>query len=84
MIQIAFRREFSDFFAYSATSPDKLGGANQGWQDKSADHGRAHVVDWVECLAHLSHRAFWRLPHKSLRFQSSKRHRMRLNVISSA
>ena len=52
MIEIALRRSFSGVIAYSAASRQELGGAGQGWQDKSADHGRAHVVGWVGHFGH--------------------------------
>ncbi len=47
MIEIALRRSFSGVIARSAASRQVLGGASQGWQDKSADLGRAHVIGWV-------------------------------------
>ena len=83
MNQIALRRDFSGVIVDSSAIRQVLGGAGQGWQDKSADHGRAHVVGCVRHFRHWSHRACWRLSQKSLRFQSIERHRTSLNVISS-
>lgn len=82
MIEIARRRGFSGVIVDSSASRQVFGGASQGWQDKSADLGRAHVVGWVGYFGHRSHGTCWRLPQKSSRFQPSKRHRTRLKVAS--
>ena len=83
MIQIALRRGFSGVIVDSAASRQVLGGASQGWQDKSADLGRAYGVGWVGYFGHSGHQAYWRSPRKCQRIQSSERHRMRLKVASS-
>jgi len=49
-----------------------------GWQDKSADLGRAHVVGWVRLFGHSEGRTCWRAPTKSQGFQRAKRRRMPL------
>ena len=76
MIESALRGSFSGVIACSACGLAVPGSAPaSGWQDKSAAHGRAHVVGWVRFFGHCSHRACWRLPQKSERFQSLKRQR---------
>ena len=84
MIEIARRRGFSGVIVDSSASRQVFGGASQGWQDKSADRGRAHVVGWVGYFGHSGHQAYWRSPQKRQRIQSSERHRTRLKAISSA
>ena len=45
-----------------------------GWQDKSAARGAAHVVGWIEDFRQLTQQQSWRFPRKDQAFQRSKRH----------
>ena len=49
-----------------------------GWQDKSADLRRAHVVGWARFFDHSKRQARWRAPTKSQGFQRAERRRMPL------
>ena len=54
------------------------GNTTNGWQDKSADLGRAHVVGWVRFFDYSKRQTRWRAPTKSQGFQRAERHRMLL------
>ncbi len=49
------------------------GNTTNGRQDKSADHGRAHVVGLVGLFRLLINRACWRLHHKAQGIQRPER-----------
>jgi hypothetical protein len=48
MIEIALRRVESKVLASPTVMGRAQGEVDRGWQDKSADVRRAHVVGWVE------------------------------------
>jgi hypothetical protein len=63
MIQIVLHRSLSLVLACSDVMQWERGDTSHGWQDKSADVRRAHVVGWTElsrpctsCPAGASHR----------------------------
>ena len=49
------------------------GNTTNGRQDKSADHGRAHVVGLVGLFRLWTNRACWRLHHKAQGIQRHER-----------
>jgi len=50
MIEMAFYRSLSWVIACSDVRQWEQGDTSHGWQDKSADVRRAHVVGWVGVL----------------------------------
>lgn len=82
MTQIALRRGLSGIIAHLGGEQTELQCTGRGWQDKSADHGRAHVVGWVGYFRHCDSASRRRLLRKSERFQSPERHRTCLKMSS--
>jgi hypothetical protein len=80
MIEIALRRRLSEIIAHLVVGQSEVQCTDQGLQDKSADHGRAHVVGCFRHFRHWSHLACWRSPQKPQRIQFSDRQRTRLKV----
>jgi hypothetical protein len=75
MIWIAFHRSPSWIVACSDVRLWERGDTSHGWQDKSADVRRAHVVGWIESFGHCDKSACWRPHRKVQRIQRSERHR---------
>jgi hypothetical protein len=75
MIQIALHRNLAGHIARSDVRPWELGDRGHGWQDKSPDLRRGHVVGWIECFAHSTESTCWRSGHKAQRIQCIKRRR---------
>jgi hypothetical protein len=75
MIQIVLHRSLSSRIACSDGMQWKWGDTSHGWQGKSADVRRAHVVGWVEHFRHWDNSASWLSQHKVQRFQGPKRRR---------
>ena len=75
MIQIVLHRRLSLVIACSDGTQWERGDTSHGWQGKSADVRRAHVVGWIEHFRHFDNSACWLLLHKAQRFQAPKRRR---------
>ena len=76
MIQIALHRGFSWVVACSEVRQWERGDTGHGWQGKSADIRRPHVVGWIEHFRHWDNSASWLLRNKAQRFLGSKRRRL--------
>jgi hypothetical protein len=74
MIQIALHRDLSWIIACSDVRQGEQGKISHGWQGKSADVRRAHVVGWVGHFRHWDNSARWLSRNKAQRFQGSKCH----------
>jgi hypothetical protein len=75
MIQIVLHRSLSFIIACSVVKQGERGDIDHGWQDKSPDLRRGHVVGWIECFSALTACACWRTGHKAQRIQCHERHR---------
>jgi hypothetical protein len=75
MIQIALHRSLSGIIARSDERQWKQGDTSHGWQDKSPDLRRGHVVGWIESFGHWDRGACWRSHRKVERIQRTQRHR---------
>lgn len=75
MIQIVLHRSLSWVIACSDGMLREWGDTSHGWQGKSADVRRAHVVGWIEHFKHFDSGACWLSPYKAQRFQGAKRRR---------
>ena len=75
MIQIVLHRSLSLVIACSDGMRWDWGDTSHGWQGKSADVRRAHVVGWIEHFRYSDNSACWLSLHKSQRFQGPKRRR---------
>jgi hypothetical protein len=75
MIQIVLYRNLSLVIAWSDGMQWVRGDTSHGWQDKSPDLRRGHVVGWIECFAHSTESTCWRSGHKAQRIQCIKRRR---------
>jgi hypothetical protein len=74
MSKIAFHRALAGFVARSAVGLSRWGGADHGWQDKSAASGQAYVVGWFGDFRQTTHPACWRFDPKDQRVQYPERH----------
>jgi len=77
MIQIVLHRSLSLVIACSVVRQWKQGDIDHGWQDKSPDLRRGHVVGWIECFASSAGDSCWRSDHNAQRNQYRERHRPR-------
>jgi hypothetical protein len=68
MIQIALHRSLSGNIAPSDARQGEHGQTSRGWQGKSADIRRAHVVGWIEHSRHWDNSACWLLQNNAQRF----------------
>jgi hypothetical protein len=75
MIQIVPHRNLSLVIACSDGMRWVRGDTSHGWQDKSADVRRTHVVGWIESFAHCDKSACWRPHRKVQRIQCLERRR---------
>ncbi len=75
MSEIGLHRGLAGLGVGLSVGPGVRGNTTNGRQDKSADHGRAHVVGWVGLFGHLTKRACWRLHHKVQGIQRIESHR---------
>lgn len=75
MIEIARHRSLSWNVARSDVRQAAQGDISHGWQDKSPDIRRGHVVGWIECFGHEANGAFWRSKHNVQWIQCSRRRR---------
>jgi hypothetical protein len=73
MIQIVLHRRLSSVVACSDGMQWERGDTSHGWQGKSADLRRAHVVGWFGHFGHRANSTCWRLRHKAQQFQRSTR-----------
>jgi hypothetical protein len=76
MIQIVLHRILSLVIACSEGMQWERGDTSHGWQGKSADVRRAHVVGWIEHFKHCDHSACWLSQRQAERFQWAKRQRV--------
>jgi hypothetical protein len=74
MSEIGLHRGLAGFGVGLSVGLGVRGNTTNRRQDKSADHGRAHVVGWVGLFGHYTTRACWRLRHK---VQGIQRHERR-------
>ena len=70
MIQIAVHRSLSWVIECSEVGQ---GDTSHGWQGKSADVRRAHVVGWFGHFGHLKSQTCWLFRRKYQRIQRPKR-----------
>jgi hypothetical protein len=75
MIEIAFRRKFSEVVAGLRLVTGEQGKTDRGWQGKRPAVGLAYVVGCVGGFSHGSNDHCWRSPHFLKRDQGSERHR---------
>ena len=75
MIQIVLHRRLSLIIACSDEMQWEWRDTSHGWQGKSADVRRAHVVGWIEHCKHVDTGACRLSQHKAQRFQGPKRRR---------
>ena len=73
MSQIALHRSLSWMTACSDMRQSEQADTGHGWQGKSADLRRAHVVGWSRHCGHRANSTCWRLRHKAQQFQWSTR-----------
>jgi hypothetical protein len=73
MIQIVLHRILSLVIACSDGMQWEQGDTSHGWQGKSADVRRAHVVGWIEHFRYCDNSGRWLLRNKALQFQGPKR-----------
>jgi hypothetical protein len=73
MIQIVLHRRLSLVIACSDGMQWERGDTSHGWQGKSADVPRAHVVGWSRHFGHRANSTCWLLQHKVQEFQRSTR-----------
>jgi hypothetical protein len=73
MTRIAPLRSPSWIVACSDVRLWEPGDTDHGWQDKSPDIRRGHVVGWIENFVHWGKGACWRLLRKVQRIQCLER-----------
>jgi hypothetical protein len=73
MIQIVLHRWLSLVIAYSDGMQWERGETSHGWQGKSSDLRRAHVVGWSGHFGHRDNGTCWLLQQKVQEFQRSAR-----------
>jgi hypothetical protein len=73
MMQIVLHRSLSLVIACSEGMQWEWGDTSRGWQGKSADLRRAHVVGWSRYFGHQDNNTCWLLQHKEQQFQRSTR-----------
>jgi hypothetical protein len=75
MIEIAFRRRFSEVVAGLRVPTGEQGKTDRGWQGKRPAVGPAYVVGRAGGFGHGSNGHCWRSPHFLKRNQSCERYR---------
>ena len=75
MIPIALHRTLSWVIAVSDVRQWERGDTSQGWQDKSPDFRRGHVVGWIEGFEHPTVGTCWRSDPKAQWIQCPQRRR---------
>jgi hypothetical protein len=75
MIQTVLHRNLSLVIACSDGMQWVRGDTSHGWQDKSPDLRRGHVVGWIESFRHWDRGTCWRPYRKVQRIQHIERHR---------
>jgi hypothetical protein len=75
MIEIAFRRKFSEVVAGLRLVTGEQGKTDRGWQGKRPAVGPAYVVGCARGFGHSGNVHCWRSPHFLKRNQSCERHR---------
>jgi hypothetical protein len=75
MIEIAFRRRFSEVVAGLRVATGEQGKTDRGWQGKRPAVGPVYVVGCAGGFGHGSNGHCWRSPHFPKRNQSCERHR---------
>ena len=75
MIEIAFRRLFSEVVAGLRVATGEQGKTDRGWQGKRPAVGPAYVVGRAGGFGHGSNGHCWRSPHFLKGNQSCERHR---------
>ena len=75
MIEIAFRRRFSEVVAGPRVTTGERGKTDRGWQGKRPAVGPAYVVGCVGGFGQGSNGQCWRSQHFLMRNQSCERHR---------
>jgi len=73
MIQIVPHCSLSWIFACSDVRQWEQGDTSHGWQGKSADVRRAHVVGWFGHFGHLKSQTCWLFRRKYQGIQSPER-----------
>jgi hypothetical protein len=73
MIQIVLHRNLSWIIACSDVGQPEQGGTSHGWQGKSADVRRAHVVGWFGHFGHLKSQTCWLFRRKYQGIQRPER-----------
>jgi hypothetical protein len=73
MSEIGLHRGLAAFGVGLSVGLGVQGNTTNGRQDKSADHGRAHVVGLVGLFRLWTNRACWRLRHKAQGIQRPER-----------
>ena len=75
MIEIAFRRRFSQVVASPRVATGEQGKTDRGWQGKRPAVGPAYVVGCVRGFGHVSNATAGARPHFLKGNQSCERHR---------
>lgn len=75
MIPIALHRTLSWVIACSDVRQWERGDTSHGWQDKSPDIRRGHVVGWSWYFGPEANGACWRSPHNVQWIQCPQRRR---------
>jgi hypothetical protein len=79
MIQVVLHRGLSLVIAYSDGMQWEREETSHGWQDKSPDLRRGHVVGWSRYFSHEVNGACWRSRHnvQSIQCPQSRRQQFR-------